>query len=457
MLKSEKSEALTKKFMDMYPGGHSQLRVPMDVTNHRLFIERAQGSHLYDVDGNEYIEYNGALGPNILGYCVPEWTERLKEYLDKNGTAIGSNLLFSPYDIEIAERLRKYIPCCDQVKFTMTGSDCVQAAFRIMRGVTGRQVIIRFEKHYSGWFDNVLGGRCQKDPNARPTTDFSSEGLPEGYEYNTLGRSLYAGEEVFMLPWNDFEALERTFEKYHDEIAGVHFEAVVANNEMLYPKEGFLEKIRELCDKYGAIMSIDEVITGFRVGIGGAQEMFGVTPDICTLGKALSNGFPVACIAGKHEVMDKIRSKILVPGTYSGWAFGQVAAVTTLDILAKDNFACYDKRNAVQEVLMDGLVDSARRYDIPLAITEAPGMFYTVFGVEGGRSTFYMEEDIADFRPELVKVFQQYLQEQGVFIMFGGKWYISMSHTKEDIEKTLQAADIAMKKMRDNNYKFIAE
>ena len=154
----------------------------------------------------------------------------------------------------------------------MTGSDCVQAAFRIMRGVTGRQVIIRFEKHYSGWYDNVLGGRCQKDPNARPTTDFSSEGLPEGYEYNTLGRSKYAGEEVFMLPWNDFDALERTFEKYHDEIAGVHFEAVVANNEMLYPKEGYLEKIRELCTKYGAIMSIDEVITGFRVDIGGARK-----------------------------------------------------------------------------------------------------------------------------------------------------------------------------------------
>ena len=226
---------------------------------------------------------------------------------------------------------------------------------------------------------------------------------------------------------------------------------------MLYPKEGFLEKIRELCDKYGAIMSIDEVITGFRVGIGGAQEMFGVTPDICTLGKALSNGFPVACIAGKREVMDKIRSRILVPGTYSGWAFGQVAAVTTLDILAKDNFACYDKRNAVQEVLMDGLVESAQRHDIPLAITEAPGMFYTVFGVEGGRSTFYMEEDIADFKPEMVKVFQQYLQEQGVFIMFGGKWYISMSHTEEDIAKTLEAADVAFKKMKANNLKYIPE
>lgn len=322
-------------------------------------------------------------------------------------------------------------------------------------GVTGKNVIIRFENHYSGWHDNVLGGTCQKDPDARPTTVFHSD--DQVIDFDTLGRSKYAGEEVFMLPWNDFEALERTFEKYHDEIAGVHFEAVVANNEMLYPIPGFLEKIRELCDKYNAIMSIDEVITGFRVGIGGAQEMFGVTPDICTMGKAISNGFPVACIAGKKKVMDQIRSRIIVPGTYSGWAFGQMICCKTLDILAKDDFACYKERDKVQEKLENGFVACAEKHGIPLAITSAPGMFYTVFGVEGGRTKLYMQEDLKDFKPQWVTVFQQYLQERGIFIMFGGKWYISMSHTLEDAEKTIAAVDEAMAKMVENDFKYVAE
>lgn len=454
MLKKDKSVELTKKFTEYYPGGHSEMRVPMDVTDYRLFINKAEGSHLFDVDGNEYIEYNGALGPNVLGYCHPEWVKRLQDALATNGTAIGSNLLFSEYDIEIAEKLRKYIPCCEQVKFTMTGTGCVEGAFRVMRGVTGREIIVRFEKHYSGWADDVLGGRCQKDPDARPTTDFWSG---EEVDEKTLGRTKHAGESVFMLPWNDFDALERTFEKYHDEIAGVHFEPIVANNKMLYPKPGFVEKIRELCTKYGAIMCMDEVITGFRVHIGGAQTLLGVTPDICTFGKAISNGVPVACIAGKKEIMEKVRRKVLIPGTYSGWAFGQVASCATLDILAEDDFACYKKRDIVQEKLMDGIVACAEKYDIPLAITEAPGMFYTVFGVPGGRTTFYTDDDVKDFKGEWVTVFQQYLQEAGAFIMYGGKWYVSMSHTEEDAEKTLEAVDYAMKKMRENDMKYVAE
>lgn len=457
MLKNEKSKALSKKFMEYIPGGHSNLRTPMDVTSYRLFITGAKGSHLYDVDGNEYIEYNGALGPNILGYCHPEWTERLKEYIDKAGISIGSNLLFSPYDIEIAEMLRKYIPCCEQVKFGITGSDAVQVAFRIMRGYTGRNVIVRFEGHYAGWEDDVLGGRATADVDAKPYTDFSTEGLPDDYPYATIGRKATASQEVFMLPWNDFERLEDTFEKYHDEIAGVHLEGIVANHEMLYPADGWLEKIRELCDKYDCVMSMDEVITGFRIGIGGAQEYLGVIPDICTMGKALSNGFPVSCVCGKKKVMQIVENGVLTPGTHRGWAFGQCAAKATLDILTKDNCACYERRKPIQEKLIAGIDDAAKRHDIPLTITEAPGMFSTLFGIEGGRRTLYRNEELADFKTKRVEVFQKYLQEQGIFLMFGGRLYISMAHTMEDVDRTLEAVDVAMKKMHDNNYKYIAE
>lgn len=457
MLKNEKSKVLSKKFMEYIPGGHSNLRVPMDVTSYRLFIEKAKGSHLYDVDGNEYIEYNGALGPNILGYAMPEWTEKLKDYLDNAGTSIGSNLLFSPYDVEVAEMLRNYIPCCEQVKFAITGTDAVQVAFRIMRGYKNRPVIVRFEGHYAGWVDDVLGGRANPDPNAKPYTDFGTEGLPDDYPYATLGRKQTAGEEVFMLPWNDFERLEDTFEKYHDEIAGIHLEGIVANHEMLYPKPGWLEKIRELCDKYDVVMSMDEVISGLRVGIGGVQEYLGVTPDICTMGKAISNGFPVSCVCGKKKVMQVVENGVLTPGTYRGWAFGQCAVKATLDILTKDNCACYKRREPIQEKLVAGLDEIAKRRDIPMTITEAPGMFSTLFGIPGGRQRLYTNEQLAEFRPKRVETFQKYLQEQGVFLMFGGRLYLSMAHTMEDIDKTLEAADVAMKKMHDNDYKYIAE
>ena len=166
MLKKDKSEALTKEYNKYYPGGHSNLRIPMDVTEHRLFIAKSDGTHLTDVDGNEYIEYNGSMGPNILGHKNPNFVKKVVEYIENNGTAIGSNLLFSPMDVEVAKRLSELIPCVEELKFTVTGSEAVQAAFRIMRAYTGKNVIVRFQGNYAGWGDNVLGGRINSDVNA---------------------------------------------------------------------------------------------------------------------------------------------------------------------------------------------------------------------------------------------------------------------------------------------------
>ena len=255
MLKKDKSEALTKEYNKYYPGGHSNLRIPMDVTEHRLFIAKSDGTHLTDVDGNEYIEYNGSMGPNILGHKNPNFVKKVVEYIENNGTAIGSNLLFSPMDVEVAKRLSELIPCVEELKFTVTGSEAVQAAFRIMRAYTGKNVIVRFQGNYAGWGDNVLGGRINSDVNAEiPFTDFSTHGGPEEDPYYTEGRSPLACKETIMIPWNNFEVLEETFDKYHDIIAGIHFEGIVWNHEGLYPKPGFVEKIRELCTKYNIVM-----------------------------------------------------------------------------------------------------------------------------------------------------------------------------------------------------------
>lgn len=458
MLKKEKSEMLSKEFNKYYPGGHSNLRIPMDVTEHRLFIAKSQGTHLTDVDGNEYIEYNGSMGPNILGHAHPEFVERIVEYMRNNGTAIGSNLLFSSMDVEFAKRLSESVPCIEEIKCTITGSEAVQAAFRIMRAYTGKNVIVRFQGSYAGWCDNVLGGRINTDKNAEvPYTDFTTHGGPESDPYYTEGRSPLAYRETIMLPWNDFEALEECFDKYHDIIAGIHLEGIVWNHEGLYPKPGFLEKIRELCDKYNIVMSMDEVITGFRVSIGGAQKVLGITPDICTMGKALSNGIPMSCVGGKKHIMDCIRgNKVLVPGTYPGYGLGMAAALATMDILTRDDCAAYQKVYAVQEKIMDGLVDISKKYDIPLTITEANGVFSTIFGVPGGRRKLYTNEDLDGFDTNIVNNFQRYMQENGVFLMFGGRWYVNISHTMEDAEKTIAAADKSMKALKENNYKYVA-
>ncbi len=459
MLKKEKSEALSKKYNEYYPGGHSNLRVPMDVTKHKLFIDTSIGTHLTDIDGNEYIEYNGSMGPNILGHAHPEFVQILTDYMKTHGTAIGSNLLFSPLDIEVAELLRKYLPCAEEVKFTSSGTECVKMAYRIMRAYTGKPRILRLEGHYGGWADEILGGWMKPDEEGRPCVSFEDRGLSADEDpYQTHGRAPHCEDGIFMIPYNDFDAMEETFEKWHDEIAGVHFEGINWDHDGLYPKPGYLERMRELCDKYNVVMSMDEIITGFRLGLGGAQTELGVTPDICTLGKAMANGIPTACVAGKKKIMDCIRDGyVLCPGTYPGYGLGQCATKATIEILAKDNGAVYKQVWNLQEQLMDGMIACAEKYDIPLTITESQGVFSTIFGIPGGRRRLYTKEDLVGFDKKIVEVFQQYLQEYGVFIMFGGRWYVNASHSQEDIDKTLVAIDKAMKAMKENDMKYVSE
>lgn len=450
---------MSEKFNEYYPGGHSNLRIPSDVTGYRLFIQKAQGCHLTDVDGNEYIEFNGSLGPDILGHAYPEFANVLADFILTNGTAIGSNMLFTPMDIDVAELLRKYVPCAEAVKFTTSGTEAVEMAFRIMRAYTGKPRILRLEGHYGGWADEILGGHMKPDKDGRPCITFEDQGFSaEKDPYATHGRAPHAEDGVFMIPYNDFDALEETFDKWHDEIAGIHFEGVNWDNNGLHPKPGYVEKIRELCDKYNVVMSMDEIITGFRFGLGGAQEYLGVTPDICTMGKAMGNMIPTSCVAGKKKIMDIVRDGyVLCPGTYPGYALGQMAVKTCIEILAKDDGAIYKRIWRLQERLMDGMVALADKYDIPLTITESQGVFSTIFGIPGGRRRLYTKEDLEGFNGHWVTVFQQYMQQNGVFIMYGGRWYMTAAHRDEDIDTALAAIDKSFAAMKKNNMEFVPD
>ena len=447
MLNQSKSEILTEKFNRLYPAGHSNFRGKLDAGKTKLFVERAQGSHVWDVDGNEYIEYNGAMGPVLLGHRHPEYVSALHGYLDSQATIYGTNLLYGENDIELAELLVRHIPCAEEVKFCVTGSEAVQMLFRIARAYTGRSRVLRFGEMYHGWIDNVM------DCVAREGTDYSEMPLPadtpEDHFQFTEGRSPWTVEESLVVPYNDTSAVETVMEKYHDEIALVFMEPMVSDAFCLHPLPGYLERIRELCDRYGIVMGFDEIITGFRLGLGGAQEYLGVTPDVCTLGKSISGGLPFSAVVGKKEVMDVFRTKtVMGAGTYNGYGLGVQACLTAILLYERDGCAMLKNIYRLQDRLSDGMLEIAARNGMPLTITEAPGVFYTVFGVDGGRQKPTDLAIIDDLDREFYDLFRFYLMHEGVVVMANCRWFVGGSHTDGDVDKTLAAFENALKKAK---------
>jgi len=445
MLNQSKSKELTAKWDKYFPGGHTNLRCKMDAGNTKIFVNKAEGCHIWDVDGNEYIEYNGSMGPMLLGHRRPEFVKAIKEYLDQEATTYGTNLFYSENDIELAELLIKHIPCAEEVKFCLSGSEAVQLAFRIARAYTGKNRILRFDGMYHGWLDNVL------DDVAGDTSDmtempFAAE-TPKDSVYYTEGKSPWSKEESFVLPYNDFKSLNEVFEKYHDEIAVVIVEPMSSDLFCQYPVEGYLERLRELCDKYNTVLVFDEIITGFRLGPGGVQEYFGIIPDICTLGKAMSGGIPFSAIAGKKKIMDTFRTKSVIgAGTYNGYGLGVKACVTAIKIYEKNDFEINRNIKKLQKVLIDGMLKIADKYNVDLAIPEAPGVFYTIFGVKGGRIKLTDLADVKDIDMEFYYKFRYNLMQEGIVVMVICRWFIGGAHTMDDIEKTLVAFEKALKK-----------
>jgi glutamate-1-semialdehyde 2,1-aminomutase len=307
--------------------------------------------------------------------------------------------------------------------------------------------MLRFGHHYHGWFDNVLGGVVDPNPKGKPYP-LESESILEDLSY-TQGKWPTAYQESLVIPWNDFERLEETVKLYGDEIAMIHFESVVCNNGNQMPKPGFLEKIRELCTKHNIVMSMDEVITGFRVGLNGAQGYFGITPDIATFGKAIAGGVPMSAVAGKKDIMKLLSErKVLGPGTHNGYPLGMRATLSTLKILEKDDGAVYKQVARVQKNLETGLLDTSKKHGVPLKIQSVPGCMFTLFGMEDSDKVIYTDEDMAGFDVNKTIEFQAKLQEEGIMIMIGGRWYMNIAHTDDDVDKVIAASDKVMATMK---------
>src|SRR5690606_23906439 len=273
---------------------------------HAIFYKEAKGSKIVDVDGNEYLDFTLSQGPLILGHSHPRVLEAVNSYSEQGQLYAGQHI----QEIILAEKICELIPSAELIRFCLDGSEAVQTAFRVARAKTGKNKFLRFEGHYHGWLDNVAWGISTPS-----LEDLGDPSHPEAHVWSK-GISPESRNEFIILPWNDLGLLEQTIKQHHHELAAIITEPVMCNNGCIAPKPGFLEGIRKLCDEYGIAFILDEVITGFRLGLGGAQAHYNITPDLSIFAKAMGSGYPISAIVGKTSWMDAIAdSQVIHAGT----------------------------------------------------------------------------------------------------------------------------------------------
>jgi glutamate-1-semialdehyde 2,1-aminomutase len=431
MLQKEKSLQLFERARKYMPGPHSNLRAPARIQP--LFIERGDGAKLWDVDGNEYIDYVCTYGPGILGHGNAEYIQALQQQLETL-YYLSTGDFRTPIEVDLAEKFVRHIPCADQVRFCLAGTETVQLAIRMARAYTGRPRFIRFEGHYHGWMDNVLGGAVDENPAGRPFALRPARD-PMGSE------GAYAGatDESFKLKWNDDDVLEQVLERYGDEVAMVLMEPILLNFGCCMPRPHYLERVRELCDHYGVVLCLDEVQTGFRVGLNGAQGLLGVTPDIATFAKAFGGGIPLGAVAGRREIMELLYDRrVLGAGTFNGYPFGIAAALATFTILERDDGAIFRHIDRMQRRLMDGLKAITRKKGLP-ALIQGPTGVFVFLTVDTDEA--YTADDLKDVNWKTQSRFEKAMAEEGILLVRGGRWFLSGALTEKDVDQTLVCAE----------------
>jgi len=432
-----KARELEQRANEIMPGPHSNLRKPLSA--YPYFILKGRDAHLWDVDGNEYIDFMCAAGPAILGYSNAEYAECLKDQIDTLYCLVSGGAQ-NPMELDLAGTFIRHVPCAEKVRFCLSGTEAVQLAIRLSRAYTGRQYFIRFEGHYHGWLDNVLGGLANNRTDGRP---FAVESDQDSLY--TQGRARGAFDESFLLPWNDAEVLARTLERYGKEVAMILMEPILCNGGCCPPRPGYLEKVRELCTEHGVVLCFDEVITGFRVGLGGAQAQLGVTPDIATFGKALAGGLPMGAVAGRKQIMDYLLDRrVIGAGTFNGYPLGVASSLVTLRILERDDGASYLKIDRLQKRLMDGLRQIMTSRGLPTLIQGPRGVFYHDFL---DKDVAYSVRDLAGGDADKQGRFRTLMSEEGILLMWRGRWYVTPAHSDADVDRALEAAEKAVSRL----------
>ena len=428
----DKSKQLYERSRKVLAGGvSSQVRAgewPVP-----LFFERAKGPYLYDADGNKLIDYILGQGPNIFGHA-PDWlTNAVTKELGRGVIFAGQHEL----EVQVAEAVQKTVPCAELLRFGSSGTEVVQAALRLSRAYTGRTKFIKFEGHYHGWVDSVLYS------SAPPLEAAGAYDAPTAVP-GSKGIAPSTANDVIVLPWNDIAVLKKAIARHRDDIAAIITEPVLCNTNCVIAKDGYLEEMRQLCTDNGIVLIFDEVITGYRLALGGAQEMLGITPDIATYAKAVAGGYPLAMFAGKRDILKLLEDGSTVhAGTLNSNMVAMSAAAASLAKLQENDGAAYKKLYETGRKLMDGLRDVARRHEIDLLI-QGPGPIFC--------TSFTTAEEVTDYRSHIKSTdsarFEQFrrgMLEQGVRLTGRGTWFVSTAHTDKEIDATLKAADEVMR------------
>ncbi|MFX3624037.1 MAG: glutamate-1-semialdehyde 2,1-aminomutase [Ectobacillus sp.] len=424
----EKSIQAFEEAKQLMPGGvNSPVRAFKSVGMNPIFMDRGKGSKVYDIDGNDYIDYVLSWGPLIHGHANDRVVEALKKVAEK-GTSFGA-----PTEIEneLAKLVIERVPSVEVIRMVNSGTEATMSALRLARGYTGRNKILKFEGCYHGHGDSLL----IKAGSGVATLGLpDSPGVPEGVAKNTI-----------TVAYNDMESVKLAFEQYGDDIAAVIVEPVAGNMGVVPPLPGFLEGLREITTEYGALLIFDEVMTGFRVGYNCGQGYFGVTPDLTCLGKVIGGGLPVGAYGGKAEIMRQIAPSgpIYQAGTLSGNPLAMTAGYETLVQLKPESYQEFERKAARLE---EGLRAAAQKHGIPHCINRAGSMI----------GIFFTDEKVINYETaktsnlEFFAVYYREMIEQGVFLppsQFEGL-FLSTAHTDEDIEKTIQAVETAFSKLK---------
>ena len=436
MLKHEKSAKLFEESRRYLAGGvGSNARLTPEMGP--IYFEKGIGSRVYDVDGNEYIDYILAWGPLVLGHCPLAVAAAVKKQLD-SGTIFGSSV---PQEVDLSRKICECLPSMELVRFTNSASEGVHMTLRLARAYTGKSKILKFEGAYHGWFDNIL---ISNHPESLNTAGLENAPVPI---LETPGQPKSVLEDILIVPWNRPDILKKTIERHGHEIAGLIAEPIMANNGVIPPLDGFLELLREVTEKNEIVLIFDETITGFRVSLGGAQAYYHVKPDLTVFGKGMGGGYPIAGFGGKKEIMSLVaEGKVVHLGTYNSNSLCVTAGIATLNELMKDKGAVYGRITTMAKKLMEGIREILPKHGIPVVLQGPGPLFSALFTdkpVISYRDTFRLDR-------ALYSKFWVRLADKGIRIWPSarGLWYLSAAHTEEDLDATLKAVNDVAKGLR---------